>query len=97
MPPFSAADSAIFVRDGKLANTAVGSANVHLDFPEEVEQFGTVSKPGQVAGLPRMTFRTADLALAHGTPVEIEGVDYKVKWTRQLDDGVFSIAELQKA
>lgn len=95
--PFPAADAAIFVRDGKLASTAVGAAKVHLDFPEEVEQFSSLSKPGQVAGFPRMTYITAELpGLVFGAAVEIEGVSYKVKWTRQLDDGTFSQAELQK-
>jgi hypothetical protein len=42
--PFGTEDAAIFVRDGKTANTAVGSAKVHLDFPEDVEQFGSVRR-----------------------------------------------------
>ncbi len=97
MPPFSIADAGIFVRDGKLAATPVGEAKVHLDWPEEVEDFSSLSKPGVVAGMPRMTYVTADLPnLAHGMVVEIEGASYKVKWKRQLDDGVFSQAELQR-
>jgi len=95
--PFGTADAAIFVRDGVLAVTPVGEANVHLDFPEEVEQFSSLSKPGQVAAFPRMTYITTELpGLVYGSAVEIGGVAFKVKWTRQLDDGAFSQAELQR-
>lgn len=92
-----AKDTAVFLRDfGKTATTATQAAKVLLDFPEDVETFGTQSQPGQVAGHPRIQYATADLTLVNGTEVTIEGTKYKVRWTRKLDDGVFSVAELKR-
>lgn len=92
-----AKDTAVFLRDfGKTATTATQAAKVLLDFPEDVEQFGTQSQPGQVAGHPRIMYVTGELTLTNGTDVTVEGTKYKVRWTRKLDDAVFSVAELKK-
>lgn len=87
----------IHLREGKLATVAGVSVRVHLDYPEDVQQFDGVSSPGQVVATPRMTYETAALPnLKHGDAVAIEGVNYKVRYTRKLDEGAVSVAELAK-
>lgn len=45
----------------------------------------------------QLTFKTAALpSLGYGSAITVAGVAYTVKSVRQVDDGVFSIADLQK-
>lgn len=87
--------------DGKTAVATIGGVQVQfqcwLDVPEDLETFKGQSLPGQVRGRYQITYVAADAALVNGTALTIEGVNYTVRWTRQQDDGAFSVAELAKA
>jgi hypothetical protein len=95
---FRASDAGIFVQDGELAMLADSTSfRVNLEYPEEVENFSGQSRMGQVAGHPRIVYATAAAPkLKSGDTVTVDGVSYKVQWSKQLDDGVMSSAELKK-
>lgn len=95
---FRASDAELFFLDGELAVFGTKQFRCNLDVEEAVEQFGGQSMPGMVAGKLKMTYPTAapGQTLKSGDALTVDGVSYKVRWSRKLDDGVLSVAELQK-
>lgn len=92
-------DISIFFQDGTLCTVeATGQkAYVNFDFPEEIENFGGLSKPGVSQGRPRIQYATSSLALSNGTIVVVEGTRYKAMAPHKIDDGLVSVADLAKA
>jgi hypothetical protein len=95
---FGAGDISIFFQDGPLCTVIETNQQAHvcLDFPEELNDFGGKSKPGVVQGKPTLQFATGSLALANGTIVDVAGTQYKVAYVRKIDDGLVSVADLNK-
>lgn len=63
-----------------------------LDMPTEVLSGNMVLSTDY-----QLTFKTAALpGLGYASAITVAGVAYTVKSVRQLDDGVFSIADIQK-
>lgn len=63
-----------------------------LDMPTEVLSGNMVLSTDY-----QLTFKTSALPnLGYGSAVTVAGVAYTVKSVRQVDDGTFSIADLQK-
>lgn len=62
-----------------------------LDMPTEVLSGNMVLSTDY-----QLTFKTSALALSYASAITVDGIAYTVKSVRQVDDGTFSIADLQK-
>lgn len=63
-----------------------------LDMPTEVLSGNMVLSTDY-----QLTFKTSDMPdLGYAKQLRVNGVAYTVKSVRQLDDGTFSVADLQK-
>lgn len=68
------------------------TVNGILDMPTEVLSGNMVLSTDY-----QLTFRTSALPnLAYASAITVGGVAYTVKSVRQIDDGTFSIADIQK-
>lgn len=76
---------------GKTAVFGKTTVKAILDMPTEVLSGNMVLSTDY-----QLTFKTSALALKYGSAVTVDGIAYTVKSVRQVDDGTFSIADLQK-
>jgi hypothetical protein len=91
VPAFDIPD--VFLRDFGLP-IQFGSARAKgiLDMPTEIVAGGMVLTTDY-----SLTYRTSDLpGLEYGSTVTVDGLQYTVREVRLQDDGVFSIAYLQR-
>jgi hypothetical protein len=98
---FRSGDASIFFRDGDVAQLEPDGLELHVtvDYPEPIDNFGGQSRTGVVNGKPVMTYATAEPGrkLTSNDYVVIDAVRWQLQSPRQIDDGLFSQADLKRA
>jgi hypothetical protein len=67
-----------------------------LDEEQDIADLSGLSNSGVIKTTVTLTYRTSALALKHGAAITADGKAYRVKDTREIDDGKFSKAILAK-
>jgi hypothetical protein len=95
---FGDQDLQTFVAEGVPAVAQDGTtANVILEWPEEVDFLHAQMTPGIVVGKPTIQYVTGALALKGGMAITVDGTSYLVCHIWKVLDGKFTKAELNKA
>lgn len=95
---FGSQDISAFFADGSDAVLDSGETDkVHLNFPEQLENFTGLSRGGTELPKPSVEYATGSALgkkMAHGVGLKIDGQHFTVNNTRQVDDGLTSVADL---